>query len=447
MNNSLLIKNGTIATLGSENKIIENGAIAIKEGMIEKFGKYTDVVKNESDFDKVIDANGKLIMPGFINQHMHFYSTFARGMMPKQPPAINFVEILEKLWWPLDKGLNEKDLYYSAIIPLINGIRSGTTTVFDHHESQGFQMGSLDVIEKALAETGVRGNICLGLSDRYGKGKEGIDENVRFIKKLQDKNYNNNLITAMFGLHAAFTVEEDSLIKSAEEAKKLGVGFHIHVAEDLADQVISKYKYNKSVIKRLHDAGCLNSKTMAIHCIFMSDEEIEILKNTETSVVHIPQSNMNNGVGVADVLKIMENRILCGIGTDGMSPGVQSDVKTANILHKINKRDPRIFFCESCQLVLSNNSLISNKILPKKIGVIEEGFCADIILLNYNTPTPLRADNFFGHFLFGICDTAVDTTIVNGKILMENGEIKCVDEKAIFKASCKQAEDFWKNRF
>ena len=443
MNNRLLIKNGIVITLGLNNKIITDGAIIIENGIIQQVGKSKEIIDDKS-FDEVINANGMLIMPGFINQHMHFYSTFARGIMPKQPPAKNFVEILEKLWWPLDKALNENDLYYSAIVPIINGIRSGTTTIFDHHESQGLQDGSLDLIEQAIIETGIRGNLCLGISDRYNKGNVGIKENIRFIKKLNNYKKNDKLITAMFGLHAAFTVNENTLLESAEAANDLGVGFHIHVSEDLADQKINQNKYNQTVIKRLYNAKCLGPKSMAIHCIYLSDEEINILKNTETSIVHIPQSNMNNAVGVADIGKMLNKNILCGIGTDGMSAGIQNDVRTANILHKLNKKDPRIFFCESCELALKNNSLISNKILPNKIGVLEKDYCADIIMIDYNAPTPLNESTFFGHFLFGICEAIVDTTIVNGKILMQNKEIKCVDEKSIFAASCKQAENFWK---
>ncbi|HJO93713.1 MAG TPA: putative aminohydrolase SsnA [Victivallales bacterium] len=442
--NSLLIKNGTVVTLGSSNRIIENGAVLVEGKTIKQIGKLEDI--NIPENTEIIDAKGKLIMPGYINQHMHFYSTFARGIMPKQPAAKNFPEILERLWWPLDKALNEKDIYYSSMVPLINGIKSGTTTVFDHHESQGLQAGCMDIIENAVRETGVRGNLSLGLSDRYGKGQEGIDENIRFLTKLQKhiSSTNDDIVTGMFALHALFTVNETSLKASCEAANDLNVGFHVHTGEDASDQLLNKKEYNKSVIKRLYDAKGLGNNTTAIHCIHMSDEEFDILAETNTPVIHIPQSNMNNAVGVADVLKMMEKNILVGIGTDGMSPRMVDDVRVANIVHKLVKKDPSIFFCESCQLLLENNSKIASRFFKHNVGVLEENSYADIILVDYIPPTPLNESTLFGHFLFGICEANIDSTIINGKILMKDGSLLNLDEEKIMAESRVQAADFWK---
>jgi len=442
---TLLIKNGTVITLGSENQIIYDGAVLIKDNVIKKYGKTKEFEHITADVE-VIDAKGKLIMPGFINPHMHFYSTFARGIVPKQPPAKNFQEVLEKLWWPLDNALNENDLYYSSVVPLINGIKSGTTTVFDHHESQGYQTGCMDVIEKAVTQCGVRTNLSLGISDRYNKGQEGIQENIRFIEKIQkhNKSTGDDLVTTMFALHALFTVNEDSLLTAADAAKRLNVGFHVHIGEGASDQSVNQSKYNKSVIKRMYDAGGLGEKTNAIHCIYVSDEELDIISETKTSVVHIPQSNMNNAVGVADVLRMIEKNILVGIGTDGMTPSMMDDVRVANIVHKLVKKDPRVFFCESCQLLLENNAKIANRFYKRNIGTIAEGNYADIILVDYIPPTPFNESTFLGHFLFGICEATVDTTIINGKILMKNRQLVNLDEEKIMSESRKQAADFWK---
>ncbi len=444
-NKSLLIKNGTIITLGETNQIIQDGALLIEGNIIKKIGKssgFKDIEKST----EVIDAKDKLIMPGFINTHMHFYSTFARGIMPKQPAAENFVEILEKLWWPLDEILNEKDIYYSTIVQVINGIKKGTTTFFDHHESQGVQQGIMDVIEESVREIGARASLSLGISDRYGKGKEGIKENIRFIEKINrhKKITKDEIVTAMFGLHALFTVNEASLNESVDARKSLGVGFHVHIAEDLSDEIISKDKYGKSVIKRLYDAGGLGENTIAVHCVHLDDEEMYILASTNTAVIHNPQSNMNNAVGVANVLKMLGKKITVGLGTDGMSPGMQDDVRVANILHKHNCKDPRVFFCESCQLLLENNAKIANRFFGKKLGELKEGAYADIILVDYLAPTPLNETTFFGHFLFGICEVQVNTTIVNGKVLMKDGKLIHIDEEKVFAESRKQAEDFWK---
>lgn len=442
---SLLIKNGIVITLGEKNKIIHNGALLIEENIIKKVGKTSDF----KDIDKsieIIDAKGKLIMPGFINAHMHFYSTFARGIKPKQPAAENFIEILEKLWWPLDETLNEKDIYYSTIVPVINGIKRGTTTFFDHHESQSLQKGVMDIIENPIREVGARANLSLGISDRYGKGKDGIRENIRFIEKINKHKEltKDELVTAMFGLHALFTVDDASLNESVTAAKSLGAGFHLHAAEDLSDEIVNKDKYGKRVIKRLYDAGGLGKNSIAVHCVHLNNEEMDLLASTDTAVIHNPQSNMNNAVGVANVLKMLDKKITLGLGTDGMSPGMQDDVRVANILHKHNCKDPRVFFRESCQLLLENNAKIADRFFSRKLGELKEGAYADIILVDYLPPTPLKESTFFGHFLFGICEAPVNTTIINGKILMKDGNLLHINEEKIFAESRKQSENFWK---
>lgn len=441
----LLIKNGTVITLGEKNKIIHNGAVLIEENIIKKIGKTSDF-KDVDKAAEIIDAKGKLIMPGFINTHMHFYSTFARGIMPKQPAAENFVEILEKLWWSLDETLNEKDVYYSTIVPVINGIKRGTTTFFDHHESQSLQSGVMDIIEEPVREVGARACLSLGISDRYGKGKEGINENIRFIEKINNhkKLTRDELITAMFGLHALFTVNDASLNQAVAAAKSLGVGLHVHTAEDISDEIVNKDKYGKHVIQRLHDTGGLGKNTVAVHCVHLNDDEIDMLASTNTAVVHNPQSNMNNAVGVADVIKMLGRKITVGLGTDGMTSGMQDDVRVANILHKHNCKDPRVFFCESCSLLLENNAKIADRFFSRKLGVLMEGAYADIILIDYLAPTPLNESTFFGHFLFGICEAAVNTTIVNGKVLVKEGKLLHIDEEKIFAESRKQADNFWK---
>ncbi len=442
--NELLIKNGTVITLGKNNKIIKNGAVLIMDGIIKEIGK-TDDFKDISSTTEVIDAKGKLIMPGFINMHMHFYSTFARGLCPKQPAAKNFTEILEKLWFPLDKVLNEKDIFYSTMVPLINGIKSGTTTFFDHHESQGFQNGSLDVIENAVNKAGARSCLCLGSSDRYGKGQDGVEENIRFIKKVKsEKKDNNSLVAAMFGLHALFTVNDETLHNSVNAANELGVGIHVHTGEDKADQSINREKYGLSVIERLYKSGGLGHNTLANHCIHVSEREMDLLQETGTSVIHNPQSNMNNAVGVAQIPLMLEKNLTVGLGTDGMTPSMLDDVRVANILHKLVHKDPRIFFAESCQLLLENNASIANRFFETKIGILEKGASADMIIMDYDPPTPLDESTFLGHFLFGICGAHVNSTIVKGNVLVRDGILTKINEEEVMALSREQAADFWK---
>lgn len=443
-NRGMVIGNGIVVTLGENNKVIHDGAVWIRGEVIEAVGK-TAALRQKAAGAVFIDAKGKVVMPGMINAHMHLYSTFARGLSPKQPPPANFVQILERLWWPLDRALNREDISYSALIPLIECIRSGTTTIIDHHESQGYQKGCLDPIEDALRKTGVRGCLCLGVSDRYGRGKEGIEENTRFIKNIQKKQKSGNeLVSAMFGLHALFTVGEGTLAESVAAADDLGVGIHVHVAEDAADQAVNEKKYCQRVVRRLNRAGGLGPKSLAVHCVHVNPAEMDILRNTKTPVVHNPQSNMNNAVGVAPVIKMLAKGVLVGLGTDGMTANMRDEVRVANILHKLAARDPRVFFVESCGLLLRNNAAIARRHFATPVGSLAKGAYADLIILDYDPPTPLNENTFLGHFLFGLCGARVDTTVVNGKVLMRGGELLTVDEEKICAKSRALAQAFWR---
>ena len=444
MSKDLIVGNGVVVTLGEDNKIEENSAVLIRDGLIEAVGPNREI-RDLSPDAEYIDAGGKLIMPGFINAHHHLYSTFARGLAPHDPPPYTFVEILERMWWPLDKVLEEEDIYYSGLIPLIDCVKKGATTIIDHHESQGYQLGSLDQLARAAQEIGIRSSFSLGISDRYGKGEEGIEENVRFIKQVQATSpAEQQMITGMFALHAAFTVNDDTLDRAVSEADRLGVGFHIHVAEAASDEEDSVEKYGMRVLERLNEKGALGPKSLAIHCVHINEREMDILKETGTAAVHNPESNINNAVGVAPILEMMEKGIEVGLGTDAMTSNMCKEVQLANILQHLAKMDPRVAFCESCQLLLDNNPRIASRLFGLEIGVLKPGAAGDVIVVDYIPPTPMDGNNFLGHFLFGICETAVNTTIVNGKVLMKDKKLIGIDEKAINARSRELAAEFLK---
>jgi len=415
--------------------------VAIEDGTIvsvEKAGKASGKYRAE----EVIDATGKIVMPGLICAHHHLYSTFARGMAVPGEPAKNFVEILEKLWWRLDNALTKEDIYYSSLIPLIECVRNGTTTIIDHHESQSFQKGSLDEIARAVKEVGIRASLCLGTSDRYGKGEAGLEENERFLSLLNSRP--SQLVKGMVGLHAAFTVNDDTLDKSVRLAKKFGVGVHVHCAEDKADQDESLKKYNLRVIERLNSHGVLGEKSIAVHCVHVDEKEIDILKATGTNVVHNPESNMNNAVGCADVLEMMEKGIEVGLGTDGMSSDMLSQMRCAYLIHRHVKKDPRVAFLEAPTMLLNKNPKIVKRVAGWRVGEIAKGALADIILIDYQPPTTLNENNFLGHLIFGLVDATVDTTICNGKILMRGKKLVGLDEESIAQKASQLASELWK---
>ena len=432
-------ENGTVATLGKENKVLLNGSVVTDGEKVVAVGDSAEMKKRYSKADAV-DCHGKVIMPGFICTHHHFYSTMARGMTPPGEPASNFVEILERLWWKLDMALLDEDITLSAQIPLIECIRNGTTTVIDHHASPSMRDGSLDLIEAAVRQAGIRASLCYEVSDRNVPGG-GIKENERFIKKTGK---GDGQIAAMMGLHASFTLSDNTLEKCVGIAKDAGVGCHVHVAEDLSDREDSLKKYGMPTVKRLDKMGASGEKSLFIHCVHIDDSEMDIIAATKTAVVHNPESNMNNAVGVTRVLDMLKKSILVGLGTDGMGSDMLVQMRVAYLLHRLANHDPRVAFMEAPQMLLQNNAEICERQFGLKLGEIAEGRPADLAIIDYEPPTPLSEANFLGHLIFGLVDATVDTTVCKGKILMQNKKILVLDEEQIAARSRELAPKVWK---
>ena len=442
----LLLGNGTVLTFDENSRVISDGGVVIEEEDIVAVGETGELL---SKFPAAIykDVRGKIIMPGMINTHMHLYSTFARGMDLKtdQPPN-NFVEILEKLWWRLDKALNEEDIYCSAIYALLDGVKKGTTTIFDHHASSNLIDGSLDIITEAIRQTGIRANLSYEISDRDGheKALAGIRENERFIKKIQQEGKGNHYLRGMIGLHASFTLKNETLSEVAALADDLKVPFHIHVAEGMADVYESKTRGYKGVASRLDRFRILRPGTLAIHGVHLQEEELGILKNNDTYLIHNPESNMGNAVGAAPIKAAFNKGITIGLGTDGYTADMFESIKVANLLQKHELHHPQAGWKEVFQMAFQNNREIANRFFSKTLGVLQAGAVADLIVVNYYPPTPITKDNAYFHILFGLEGSMVDTTIIGGKILMENQEITSLDYERISIRVKEQAEDFWK---
>jgi putative selenium metabolism protein SsnA len=432
-------ENGIVVTLGAQNRVIWNGAVVTEGDRIVAVGDAAELRKRFPDAQSV-DCEGKIILPGFICTHHHFYSTMARGMAIPGEPASNFVEILERLWWKVDRALLEEDITLSAQIPLIECIRNGTTTVIDHHASPGMPDGSLDLIEAAVRQAGLRACLCYEVSDRNTKG-DGIRENERFIKKIGK---GDGQIAAMMGLHASFTLSDETLETCVGIAKDAGVGCHVHVAEDLADREDSLSKYGMPPIHRLHRLGASGPRSLFIHCVHVDESEMDLLAETNTGVVHNPESNMNNAVGVTPLLELLQRNVLVGLGTDGMSSDMLSQMRAAYLLHRLAKRDPRVAFLEAPRLLLENNPEIAERQFGIRLGEIAEGRPADLAIIDYRPPTELTESNFLGHLLFGLVDATVDTTVCRGQILMQGKKILSMDEERIAARSRELAPQMWK---
>ncbi len=456
----MLITNGTIVTLGAQNRVIENGAIYIRGDKIADIGK-TQLLITNYPREARLDARGKLVLPGNICAHTHFYGAFARGMaLPPGPPPKTFPEILRQLWWKIDRALTLEDCKLSALVCLVDAIRNGTTTLIDHHASPHAIDGSLDAIADAVDASGLRASLCYEATDRNGAAgaRAGIRENVRFIKKLARERGSRGAgerairhsplatrIAASFGVHASFTVSDKTLEQCLNAADGLGAGFHIHVAEDIADEDASVQKYSLRVGERLAERGVLGAKTIAAHCVHLDAGEIEVMRRTKTNVSHQPRSNMNNAVGVADVLGMMRRGVNVGLGNDGFSNNMFAEMKTAYLLHKSHRRDPRVLGADQVlQMAYANNAQIAQVFWKPRVGELAVGAYADIVLLDYVPYTPLTAGNFPWQLIFGIDGTHVTHTICAGKVLMKDRELLTLDEEAIAAKAQEAAKRVWK---
>ncbi|MBO4416210.1 MAG: putative aminohydrolase SsnA [Lachnospiraceae bacterium] len=465
----LLIGNGRVITRDADTPFIENGAIACNGKLITDVGNYSALRAKYPDAE-FIDAKGGLIMPGLINAHNHIYSAMSRGISINGYAPKGFLDILDGMWWTLDRHLDLEATHYSAAATYIDCIKNGCTTVFDHHASFGEIPGSLFAIAEESVRYGIRSCLCYETSDRDGAEKCGqaIRENVEFIKycrnlrneadsiNIQSGDTDSSgpdgirtttescstsvsdadLLAGTFGMHAQFTLSDKTLEKCINEAPS-DCGFHIHVAEGIEDLHNSLKNHHKRIVDRLHDFGILGSHTILGHCIYINEHEMDLIRDTDTMVVHNPESNMGNAVGCPPTIRIMSKGILTGLGTDGYTNDMFESMKVANVLHKHNLCDPTVAWSEVPQMLFENNALMGARFFSTPIGKLKAGYSADVITLDYDPLTPMNGSNCNGHILFGISGRYVTSTICAGRVLMKDREIIGLDEEEFY-ARCRE---------
>jgi putative selenium metabolism protein SsnA len=441
----LLIGNGRLIIRDGEIPYIEKGAVLVEDKQIKEVGQYP-VLKEKYKDAEFMDAAGKVIMPGFINAHHHIYSAFARGLsIPGNHPS-DFLEILEGTWWKIDRHLKLEHTYYSAIGTYLECIRNGVTTVVDHHASYKEINGSLFQIAEAAKMLGIRTCLAYEISERDGidKMKSAVEETYDFIEFAEKEN--SPMLKAMVGMHASFTLSDETIeyCKRLNQYKK---GFHIHVAEGEYDNRHCQEKYGCSVVERLRQKRLLGERTIAGHCIHVSEKDMDILKETNTTVIHNPESNMGNAVGCPDVLKMIDKGIRVGLGTDGFTNDMLESVKAANILQKHNSKNPDRGFVEASQMLFENNASIASDMFGVKLGVLKKGAAADLILVDYRPFTPMNEKNLDGHILFGMSGALVDTTMINGKLLMKNREILIKENKRLLEKCQEASAELWRDLY
>lgn len=385
--------------------------------------------------DEVYDCKGSIVMPGLINCHTHVYSTFARGMnIPFNPK--NFVDILYQLWWKLDANLDKESVYYSGLIYGIDCIKCGVTTIIDHHASGLYIKGSLMELKNSLCDyLGLRGIFCFESSDRFNID-ECIEENIEFCKEISDKH------CGVFGMHASLSLSDKSLKKISEVIGNIPI--HIHVAESIDDVLDCYEKYGKSIVERFDSFNLLKENSILAHCVHINEKEAQIIFERNCYVVLNPTSNMNNAVGISNYDMLRKNNIKCMVGNDGLGANITRDYLNILFAMKNRLKNPTKFSLEDLKNVINNGYEYVSKMLGIKIGRIEKGYCADLIVVPYNPPTPIDESNILGHVFYGIFDNFHPRYVwIDGNCILKDYNLT-FDESYIYEKSKEQAQKVWR---
>jgi putative selenium metabolism protein SsnA len=437
----LLVGNGQVITRNPEQPYLKDGAVLIDGEAIREVGDFKTLKEAHPDAE-FVDARGGIIMPGLINAHTHIYSGLARGLSIEGNNPTNFLEVLDGTWWAIDRHLTLDGTRACAYATILDCIRDGVTTIFDHHASFCEIPGSLFAIKDVCRELGMRACLCYEVSERDGEEKceQSIQENADFARWAAKED--DDMIKAMFGGHALFTISDKTFEKMVKANDGL-TGFHIHVCEGMNDVYDSLRNYGCRPVERLLYNGILGEKTLLGHCIHVSPAEMDIIKETNTMVVNNPESNMGNAVGCAPILQMMKKGILVGMGTDAYTHDMLESLKVFLIIQRHNAALPNVAWGEDVQMLFRNNPAIAARYFRKPLGILKEGAAADVIVMDYKPFTPFSDENVDGHMIFGMMGKNCRTTIINGKVLYKDREFVGIDEEKINAWTLEQSKKLW----
>ena len=404
----------------------ESGHLAVGSGD-DGGTRFVDALPTEDERgadDRVLDCSRRLVTKSFGGGHHHIYSALARGMPAPAKIPHNFSEILEYIWWHLDKSLDTEMIEASALVSALYCAKNGVTFVIDHHASPFAIENSLETIAKAFDRVGISHLLCYEISDRDGEGprEKGLQETDTFLSSGRQGHV---------GLHASFTVGDDLLNRAVALAQTHNTGLRVHVAEDAVDQESCLKHHNQRVVERYAEAGVLDlSKSILSHCIHLNEKEQRLVRQSDVCVVQNTESNLNNNVGVTNYRELGENVIL---GTDGMHSDMLRSAKAA-------------FLTGQAAEGLDMAGVYSRfRKVHDYIG--GNGFSGDgdnnLVILDYDSPTDINASNFLGHFVYGIDARHVESVISSGKLIVENKKLLTVAEDEILGFSREMGRKLW----
>jgi putative selenium metabolism protein SsnA len=433
-----IIGNGTVLSGGDRPTVLADGGVAWQGDRVQAVDRMAALRAGypEADF---VDARGGLIVPGFVNLHHHFYSALARGLDPGVRPR-NFGELLEGLWWRLDRSLDEEAVRISARLTLADCIRCGCTTVFDHHASPRCISGSLDAIAGEVETAGLAAVLCYESSDRNGhdEAMAGVEENADFC----GRHLAHPTIRGVMGLHASFTVADETLAATAR-LRPPGAGVHLHVAEDPLDLQVSHALYGSGPLQRLEAAGLLDDRALLAHGVHLTADDLDRVAAACAVLIHNPESNANNGVGRLDVVAAARAGCRLALGTDGMGSSMLGAVRFAFLAHRAALRGPRVGFEVHPELIAATSRAAAHYVGEPLLGELSAGAPADIAVIDAPPPTPIEPDRIFGHLVYGAAGARVRHTIARGRILMRDFELLTLDPEATARAAREIAPRVW----
>jgi putative selenium metabolism protein SsnA len=435
---SRLLTGGTLITSLDPPRVSRGDLLVVDRHIAAVGDASSDAVAALAEPPTRLDCHGCLVVPGNVSAHTHLYSALARGMPYHLDPPRSFLEILQRVWWRLDRALDEASVRASALVAGREALLAGTTTVFDHHASPNAIDGSLDIVAQALGELGLRVVCAYEVTDRDGpeRARAGIDENRRFLTRVARGDL--PLARGMVGAHASFTVGTATLAELADLVRLTHAGVHIHVAEDVVDEADAEARFGRRVVERLADAGVLAQRSLLAHAVHVNADEIGLVREAAATVAHNPRSNMHNGVGRAPLAALGRS---VALGSDGMGDDLFEEGRAACIR---GREDDLAFGPNQPLGMLSRGAALAGRLFDEpELGRLVPGAPADLAVLEYDTPTPLDAASLPGHWVFGLSGARVRDVLVAGEPVVRSRRLARVDEDEIAERARVQAGLLW----
>jgi len=434
---SILIKDGLVVTGDKKQKIIPNGYVRVEGNQIKEISK--DKPKESTEI--VLDAKGCVVIPGLITAHTHLYGILLRGANLNIVPPTDFAQILQRVWWPVDEALTLEDAKASALSASADMLRNGSTFFADTYSGPNSIEGSLDAVAAGANEIGIRSMLAFEMTERNipDEAERGLKASIRFIEALPE----DSITQCMLSLHASFTVGDEIIKKTMSTAEELDVPLTIHTSEGLVDLYHNLKKYGERTVERLARLGVLKRRTVLAHCVHVDDKEMDLIARHKASVAHNPMSNMLNAVGTAPIPDMLSRKITVGLGNDGWIYDPFENMRCALTVHRLARNNPSVIGPNE---VFKMATLDGAKCygLEKKIGSLEKGKLADIVILDRTRiPTPLTPESAIGHLVNSFGGRDVRDVVVDGKLVLQDRKLVLTSDERVTDISRKSAESLW----